>query len=139
MKWSTFSSLATLFILVLFLAHPAQSAMALTGQTWQVAEICGHPMAAGQQDRQPHLVFSAEGRMSGSTGCNRFTGTYQLNGKSLKFSPLAMTKMACPPPLDAQERAFIQAMKATASVRQSGNTLELLDAGDKVQMRLQAR
>ena len=50
-----------------------------------------------------------------------------------------MTKMACPPPLDAQERAFIQAMKATASVRESGNALELLDAGGKVQMRLQAR
>jgi hypothetical protein len=30
-------------------------------------------------------------------------------------------------------------MEATAAVRQSGNTLELLDAGGKVRMRLQAR
>ena len=87
-----------------------------------------------------HTWYSdAEGRIDDCTGCNRLTGTYQLDGKALKFSPLAMTKMACPPPLDAQERAFIQAINATASVRESGNILELLDAGGKVQMRLQAR
>jgi heat shock protein HslJ len=139
MKWWILGFKCMCLVLLLVLAHPAQSAMGLTGQTWQVAEICGNPTAAGQQDRPPHLVFSAEGRISGSTGCNRLTGTYQLDGKALKFSPLAMTKMACPPPLDAQERAFIQAINATASVRESGNILELLDAGGKVQMRLQAR
>jgi heat shock protein HslJ len=139
MKWSTLSFLPTIFILVLFLAHPAQSAMAFTGQTWQVADIGGLPVAAGEPNRLPHLLFSAEGRISGSTGCNRLAGTYQLDGNALKFSPLAMTKMACPPPLDAQERAFIQAMNATASVRHTGHTLELLDAGGKVQMLLQAR
>ena len=85
MKWTTFSSLAILFILVLSLAHPGQSAMALTGPTVEVAEICGNPMAAGEPNRQPHLVFSAEGRISGSTGCNRLTGTYQLDGKSSNF------------------------------------------------------
>ena len=139
MKWTSFSFLAIVFGLVLVLGHPAQAVTALTGSTWQVVDIGGNPVAAGRPERQPHLVFSPEGRISGSTGCNRLTGTYQLDGKALKFSPLAMTKMACPPPLDAQERAFIQTINATASVRESGNILELLDAGGKVQMRLQAR
>ncbi|MEJ2673267.1 MAG: META domain-containing protein, partial [Deltaproteobacteria bacterium] len=28
-------------------------------------------------------------RVSGSTGCNRFTGTFTQTGDSLRFSPLA--------------------------------------------------
>jgi heat shock protein HslJ len=46
--------------------------------------------------------------------------------------------MACPPPLDAQERAFLEALQATAAVHIAGNTLELKDASGKVRMRLEA-
>jgi heat shock protein HslJ len=92
-----------------------------------------------QPNREPHMVFTAEDRISGSTGCNRFTGTYQQDGTALKFSPLAVTKMACPPPLDALERSFLQAMAATAKVRESGKTIELLDAGGNVKLRLQGQ
>ena len=138
MKRSFIGLLGLIIILVLSLAHPVLATMELTG-SWQVVEIGGSPVAAGQPNRKPHLVFSTEGRASGSTGCNRFTGTYQCDGKSLKFSHLAMTKMACPPPLDALERAFIQAMAATVAAQESGNTLELLDGFGNVQMRLQGQ
>jgi heat shock protein HslJ len=52
---------------------------------------------------------------------------------------MATTQMACPPPVDALEKAFLQTMGATTSVRISGNTLELKDAAGKVRMRLEAR
>ncbi|GGD22884.1 hypothetical protein GCM10011368_26200 [Hyunsoonleella pacifica] len=35
-------------------------------------------------------------KVSGFSGCNRFFGTYTLNENTLKFSPLASTKMLCP-------------------------------------------
>ena len=138
MKWSFMGFLGLIVILGLTLTHSVQAAMELTG-SWRVVEIGGYPVAAGQPNREPHLVFSGEGRVSGSSGCNRFSGTYLQDGQSLKFSPLAMTKMACPPPQDALERAFIQAMAGTAAARMSGTTLELLDGLGNVQMRLQAR
>ena len=47
--------------------------------------------------------------------------------------------MACPPPVDAMERAFLQVLGATTAVQISGNTLELKDAAGKVRMRLEAR
>lgn len=137
MKSWTMGFLALLVIVGLTLAHPVQAAVELTG-SWRVVEVSGNPVTNCQPNREPHLVFS-EGRVSGSTGCNRYTGTYQQDGKSLKFSPMAVTKMACPPPLDALERAFLQAMAATTAMRKSGITLELLDAGGNVQMRLQGR
>jgi heat shock protein HslJ len=85
------------------------------------------------------MMFSAEGnRVSGSTGCNRFTGTFTRTGASLRFSPLATTKMACPPTLDAQERAFLAALQATTALHLAGNTLELKDASGTVRMRLEA-
>jgi heat shock protein HslJ len=139
MKRFICGSLATLLILALIIVYPAQASCELAGPTWKVVEIGGNPVAAGESGREPHLVFSGEGRVSGSSGCNRFTGTYMQDGESLHFSPMAMTKMACPPPQDALERAFIQAMAGTAAMRQSGGTLELLDAGGNVQMRLQGR
>lgn len=138
MKWKIFSSAAIFFILLLALAYPAR-AVDLTGPTWQVVEIGGARVTDARPNREPHVVFSAGGRVSGSTGCNRFTGTYQLDGTSIKFSPLAMTKMACPPPLDALERSFVQAMAGIVSVRRSCNTLDLLDASGKVQMVLRAK
>ena len=40
-------------------------------------------------------VFSADDTVSGSAGCNRFSGRYTRNAERLSFSPLATTKMAC--------------------------------------------
>ena len=138
MQRLTMGLLGLLVIVGLSLAHPVRAAVELTG-SWRVVEVGGKPVTECQPNREPDLVFTAEGRVSGSTGCNRYTGTYQQDGTSLKFSPMAVTKMACRPPLDALERAFLQAMAGTAAMRKSGTTLELLDAGGNVQMRLQGR
>jgi heat shock protein HslJ len=139
MKWLPLGCLGILFVLILMCGSFAQSESELVGTNWQVVEIDGSPVAAGQSKREAQMVFNAEGRVSGSTGCNRFTGAYKQEATGFRFTPLAVTKMACPPPLDAQERSFLRAMEGVAAVRQSGKTLELLDAGGKVRMRLQAR
>jgi heat shock protein HslJ len=43
------------------------------------------------------LEFAADGRVTGRADCNRMSGTYQADAKALTFSPLATTRMACPP------------------------------------------
>ncbi len=58
--------------------------------------------------------------MSGSTGCNRLTGSYEQDGNSLRFKQMATTKMACPPPVDAMERAFLQVLGATTGCNSPG-------------------
>lgn len=37
--------------------------------------------------------------------CNRGTGSYELDGSSLTFTPLATTEMACPP--ESHEAAYL--------------------------------
>ncbi len=57
-----------------------------------------------------------DGTASGSTGCNRFSGGYTLEGQSLTFDPaVTMTRMACPQEETAVEDGYMTALPRTAS------------------------
>ena len=52
--------------------------------------------------------------MTGSAGCNTFTGSVAIDGSTLEVGPLATTRMACADPaVGEQETAFLQALQAT--------------------------
>jgi heat shock protein HslJ len=139
MKWLTLSVMGILMALLCTLGGPAQAECGLVGTYWRAVAIDGNPVTVESDKREPHFVLSAEGSVSGSTGCNRLMGSYEQDGNSLRFKQMATTKMACPPPVDAMERAFLQVLGVTTGVQLSGNTLELQDAAGKVRMRLEAR
>jgi heat shock protein HslJ len=141
MKWSSLILMGAMVALLLLMVGPAKANpdAALVGTYWRAVEIDGNPVTPQSEKREAHLVLMSEGkRVSGSTGCNRFTGTFEQTADGYRFSKMAVTKMACPPPLDALERAFLQALGVTASVRISENTLEMIDASGRVRMRLEA-
>lgn len=77
--------------------------------------------------REPYIALEpTEHRISGHGGCNRLVGGYELNGTWLRFTQLALTRMAC---MDAKyEDRFAQALNATAGWHIDGNHLELLAA-----------
>jgi len=60
------------------------------------------------------LNFSTQGgqrKTNGFSGCNRFTGTYDLTDGKLSFGPLASTRMACAPgPGSTLEQPFLQGL-----------------------------
>ena len=60
----------------------------------------------------PNLTFSADGRVFGSTGCNRFVGSYDLTGEGLRFGQLAGTRMACNVAQSATEAAMTTVLQA---------------------------
>lgn len=91
-----------------------------------------------QGDRVPEMRFTADGRVSGTSGCNRFNGAVGINGDALKFGPLASTRMACPGPLDAQERTFFAALERVAGVRFE-NVVTLVDQNGAEVLRLMAQ
>ncbi|MBO9584820.1 MAG: META domain-containing protein [Flavobacterium sp.] len=50
----------------------------------------------GQDYGKASIKFNvAEKRVSGNTGCNNFTGTYETNGDHISFDKVAATLMAC--------------------------------------------
>ena len=48
--------------------------------------------------------------VSGYSGCNRFTGSYEINGSNIKIGPLAATRMSCPEEKNAVESKMIEAL-----------------------------
>ena len=73
------------------------------------------------------LAFEGDQRVSGSTGCNRYTAPLSVTGTSIRVGVIAMTRMACPPPVMDQESRFTAALEAARGFRQEGDVLRLLD------------
>ncbi|WP_455378078.1 META domain-containing protein [Petrachloros mirabilis] len=113
------------------------SASGLTGVTWLLMEVSGHPVAAFPQGEHPFILFDREkNQATGYAGCNRFFGGYQLDGGALKFGPIGATKRACPDHEEGIETAFFKVLDATRGWRIVDGTLELMN-GDRVLARLQ--
>lgn len=84
------------------------------------------------------LTFGADGRVSGSGGCNNFSGTYSVDESKLTLSQLAMTRRAClAPAMSMQETKYTGALGGiTAWVITGDGALELLgDDGERVLLR----
>lgn len=92
---------------------------------WRLVELNGKPFSRVDSTRMPHLVLIPDDRRAaGSGGCNRFTGSYEMSGDSLRFHQLALTSMDCPGGVDL-ERAFMEALEAVSTLDHFGETLEL--------------
>lgn len=93
---------------------------------WNLTELSGQAVTAGNPENTPHLIFYAGqvGRISGHTGCNRLTGTFELSSKNkIKFAPVATTRMACSG--EQNETVFLQALSSASSYRFDEEKLNL--------------
>jgi putative lipoprotein len=72
------------------------------------------------------LNFQAN-QVSGLTGCNNYSGSYQATGSKIKIGPLAATEKAClqPAGIMAQEDAYLAALNAAADYNLRANKLEM--------------
>ena len=107
----------------------------IEGPVWRLEQLGGEPVAStGDPQRDPQLQFDRRnGRVSGSGGCNRVSGTFERSGNSLRLSQLASTRMACADPArSASESQFFAALQSTASYRLQGSSrMSLLDSSGR--------
>ena len=105
----------------------------LTGTSWRATEIEGKTY---EGERPPELFFD-EGRVGVATGCNRFNGPVEIKEGSLRFSDqMTGTLMACPPPMDLQERAVLDAIAMVRSYLIEDGELSLIGEGGTVLIKL---
>jgi heat shock protein HslJ len=91
-----------------------------------VTELAGKPVPPQDVNREAHLVFEPGGRVSGSDGCNRISGGYQLKGDAVFFGQITGTQMACTTTVDI-ERGFREALKNATRLTMAGDRMELQD------------
>ncbi|MGY6270543.1 META domain-containing protein [Achromobacter denitrificans] len=93
-------------------ANAASSADSLAQTSWELVRWTGQGGASrdiphGDNGEPVSLTFLAQGkqyRVNGFSGCNRYMGSYKLEGGKLHIDAPATTRMACVPP----ERARLE-------------------------------
>ncbi|HEX7883311.1 MAG TPA: META domain-containing protein [Afipia sp.] len=121
---SHFSAFALLTVLLT--AHAAAEPATPTGK-WLAEDIDG----GGVIDRlQTTLDIRDDGIVTGTGGCNRYAGSVTIDGNSIKFLPMASTRMACSTAAMRQEGKFHSTLERVRTWRidQAQRKLLLLDA-----------
>jgi len=106
----------------------AAPAVELPGTSWVVTSVNGEFVDA---TNPPTIAFGADGTVSGTTGCNQYSGLYEVDGSTITVGALQMTLMLCEGPVGDTEALFGPALQgATAWAVDAGGNLTLSGGGD---------
>lgn len=125
--------------MLLFGACASTKSAYTVGGEWNVTNLNGKTITPS--DETPFLGFDqAKGTIYGFSGCNRLTGTIDLqkfaNGKP-DFSHMGMTRMMCPD--DTYEREFMSALDKVKTSEVKDGEILLKDAKGNVLITLKKR
>ncbi|KZB54986.1 hypothetical protein AUP42_06205 [Thalassospira lucentensis] len=105
---------------------------AIAGRDWQLMRIEAKDKSLTPMT--PILAsvnFTNDGKIAGSTGCNRYFGSYTRKDTALDVSPLGSTKMMCMEDAMEIEDAFIAAMADVKGWKVQDGDLMLVDGSAK--------
>lgn len=113
----------------------------LRGLQWLRAPAAGVPAPPGAPRQEQQLRLDPLSReLSGSADCNRFIGTFRLEGEQLRLIPITGTTLLCEPEVMADEQRFLADLRQVRRWRldQRGR-LELRDANNVLLLLLETR
>lgn len=91
--------------------------------TWQVEDISQGGII---DNSMVTLALTDDGRVSGSTGCNRYFGNVSLGSDTFSVSGIGSTRRACAPALMMQETRFLDALQSTRRFELDSHTRLIL-------------
>ncbi len=105
--------------------RPGGTTGPIVGPTWALTTLgTDRPLAPDAT-----LMFGPDGRVSGSTGCNSYFGTYTLSPTGvLSITNVGSTRMACAGPAMEQERRILAALTFANRATVLGGRLALTSA-----------
>jgi heat shock protein HslJ len=75
------------------------------------------------------LEFPEAGKVAGSGSCNRFSGSVETSGETIRVGNLASTRMACVEAVMSQEERYFGALQGAERVTLDGATLFIRTRG----------
>lgn len=113
-----------------FATRIAPADLSLEGTEWQLTTfVSGEAASSLLVDTQITAIF-LQGQVNGTAGCNRYFGSYEVDGETIAVSPLGSTRMACAEEIMAQESSFLAALQAATAFEIEGEQLTITyDAG----------
>ena len=95
---------------------------ALENTYWKLIGIGAGPVQVQPNEREAYMLL-LDGRVSGSSGCNKVMGSYTQRAPSeLHIGSLDSTRMACLPDVMEQEAALIAVFARATRYRITGDT-----------------
>ena len=117
----------------------AKQSQSLAGTAWHATGINNGRQAVVSlvAGSSVTMEFAADGKVSGTAGCNRYTASYQADGRKLRFGPAAATRKMCVAAgVMEQEQAFLKALETVATMHMEGDRLDLRTADDALAVAL---
>jgi heat shock protein HslJ len=108
--------------------------LALLQDIWVLTDFEGKRLTSNNTQREvPRLEISlTEGRVTGTTGCNRLSGPVRADTRTIVFGPLVTTKMACVGEGGILEGDLLSALNQPLTYRVSEGKLTLLRGSESV-------
>jgi len=96
-------------------------------------EVRARQIPQGEASNPIHISFDANGqRVSGSTGCNRFTAQLDEDPRGFTLTKIVSTKMACTPQRNELENDFLYELNDYRSIVRNGDQLLMIGADREV-------
>lgn len=107
---------------------------------WTLTELSQKPINPDPDAKEAYLVLNGDSkRISGTGGCNRLLGSFENDGRTLRFKGVASTMMACSGGTMQQEQTLLHALSGCATYSIHGTTLTLRDKNGKAVARFEAQ
>jgi heat shock protein HslJ len=100
----------------------------LTGINWRLISLAGRSPAASATGVDPSLTLTTNNGVTGYSGCSQFSGSYTLQGDTLRFGTLTNSGTGCAGNMSL-ERNYLAALGATDRFQVSPDSLILFQRG----------
>lgn len=128
---------ATVACLLLLISACVESTLVIESDLqhhrWVLESINGEPLPEGEPSEPiPELDFGEQMHVSGSTGCNRYSGKAVLRDGYFQIESLASTRKMCAPPANEMEHLFITMLGQDSRISIDGDKNLVLESGETV-------
>ena len=96
-------------------------------------EVRTRQIPQGESSNPIQITFDSKGeRVSGSTGCNRFTASLDEDAKGFTFKQITSTKMSCSPARMELENDFLYELNDYRNIVRNGDQLLMIGTDREV-------
>jgi heat shock protein HslJ len=106
-------------------ASPSSS---LQGKTWRLTSFTNESgSVVVLPGTEITAVLGADGRLTGSAGCNNYFASYQIFGHGIKIGPVGSTLKYCAEPksIMAQETAYLRLLQSSTAYTVTADQLKI--------------
>ncbi|MDM7912351.1 MAG: META domain-containing protein, partial [Methanotrichaceae archaeon] len=102
------------------LTYSVVQPLPLVGTNWSMLNYNnGRALLSALTGTEVTALFSVDGNLSGTAGCNNYRASYQIDGNNIMIGPAATTRMFCSEPegIMEQESDYLKALESAAIYR----------------------